>query len=160
MDITITTAANDTYTVTLDSDTGRPVSVIFTGDSSGDDQALFAALGAAFPGYAYDIAPDGWDATGDAGDEPEAIAHLRETELSPTPASLAHAMALADLMAAPSPAALAARVVDADDCDSCLDCEWSLAGICETFAVDEALAERAIARYSRALRDAAAVWAA
>ena len=76
-----------------------------------------------------------------------------------TAAEIAHDMALNDLLAAPSPAALARRVVDCDDCDDCLDCEWTLAAICETFGVDESLAERAIGRYARALRDVAAIWA-
>lgn len=81
------------------------------------------------------------------------------TETARTATNVAHDMALNDLLAAPSPAALARRVVDADDCDDCLVCEWRLADICETFGVTEDLAERAIGRYGRALRDAAAIWA-
>ena len=69
------------FTAICDTDTGRPISVLYVGDDSPDEDAICAALNARFPGYAYAIKTiAGWDATGDEIDgRPEAIAHLRET---------------------------------------------------------------------------------
>ena len=71
--------------------------------------------------------------------------------------TIAREIATVDLICAPSPAEFAARIVDADDCDSCLDCEWTIAAIVEQTGCDEATAERAIGLYARALREMAAI---
>ncbi len=84
MNTTISTDTLD-FTAILDSDTGRPVSVLYVGDDSPDEDAICAALNARFPGYRYEIkALVGWDATGDEIDgQPESIAHLRESAHEP-----------------------------------------------------------------------------
>lgn len=71
--------------------------------------------------------------------------------------TIAREIASIDLICANNPSKLAARIIDADDCDSCLDCEWSLADIVEQTGCDEATAERAIGLYARALREMAAI---
>ena len=52
---------------------------------------------------------------------------------------------------------VAADIVAADECDSCLDCEWTTQAIIEETGCDEATAERAIGLYARALREMAAI---
>lgn len=74
-----------------------------------------------------------------------------------TALTIAREIASIDLICADSPSKLAADIVAADDCDSCLDCEWSLLDIVEETGCDEATAERARALYPRALREMAAV---
>ena len=71
--------------------------------------------------------------------------------------TIAREIASIDIIYADSPSKLAADIVAADDCDSCLDCEWATLAICEQTGCDEATAERAIGRYARALREMAAI---
>jgi hypothetical protein len=81
MNINIDTE-NFTFTAILDSDTGRPLSVLYVGDDSPDEAEIKAALNGRFPGYSYEISSLSWDSTGDEIDGmPEAIAHLIETSL-------------------------------------------------------------------------------
>jgi hypothetical protein len=72
-----------------------------------------------------------------------------------TARTVAATLASNDLRCAPEPGALAARIVDADECDSCLDCEWTIAGIVAETGCDELVAERAVGLYRAALRAAA-----
>ena len=74
-----------------------------------------------------------------------------------TAITIAREIASVDILCADSPSKLAADIVAADDCDSCLDCEWTLAAIVEQTGCDEATAERAIGLYARALREMAAI---
>lgn len=74
-----------------------------------------------------------------------------------TALTIAREIASIDIICADSPSKLAARIIDADDYDSCLDCEWTIAAICEQTGCDEATAERAIGLYARALREMAAI---
>ena len=71
--------------------------------------------------------------------------------------TIAREIATVDLICADNPSKLAARIIDADDYDSCLDCEWTIAAIVEQTGCDEATAERAIGLYARALREMAAI---
>lgn len=74
-----------------------------------------------------------------------------------TALTIAREIASIDLLCADSPSKLAADIVVAVVGDSCLDCEWTIAAICEETGCDEATAERARGLYARALREMAAV---
>ena len=74
-----------------------------------------------------------------------------------TAITIAREIASIDIICADSPSKLAADIVAADDCDSCLDCEWTTQAICEETGCDEATATAARRLYARALREVAAI---